>query len=349
MWYHISPAAGLAYVLALTPMVSAFTRTTTNIGTDLFTRTVTDEDGSVKQTVSKSEFTTYIIIMNDEKQYSTFIGIPKTTTDRDGDMSMYLSPALYIKSKEEFQTFSDPTIPTPTSPQESTSTSGPGSTTGNETQGPSTAEAQKKDKNANVGAIAGGVVAGVLVVLTLGILGWFYKRKYDRRRQLEEHKKEEMHMLAMEIDGSYDPQKPHEGPFSESSFYASPRGTGSITDDLASRYTGGSVSLRPPVLRENYSAGAHMTNIGTELTMDSQGRLAMSDGSPLISESILPLRNVKAADNYTDLEWFPLVSGENELIDHAGPSYIQERELSHVAMYIQKTSGQKGISSVGAL
>ncbi|KAJ2778852.1 hypothetical protein GGI15_004051 [Coemansia interrupta] len=203
-----------------------------------------------------------------------------------------------------------------------------------------------KGKSGNVGAIAGGVAAGVVLLIVLGVVGWFYKRKHDRKRHIAEHKREEMQFLAMELDGSYNPNQKSSGdPLSEGSFYASPQGNRSITDDLASRYTGGSLSIKPPVLRETYlGAGSYPLSVGTELTMDSQGRLGMPDGSPFISDSIMPVKNVKASDNYTDLEWFPLVGSEEELEYHAGPSYVEEKELSHVATYMQKTSGQKGMS-----
>ncbi|KAJ1804840.1 hypothetical protein LPJ56_006643, partial [Coemansia sp. RSA 2599] len=208
---------------------------------------------------------------------------------------------------------------------------------------------QQNERKTNIGAIAGGVVGGVLVLVALGVAAWIFKRKHDRKRHIAEHKIEEMQFLAMELDGSYNPQsKVSEDPLSDGSFFANPRRNHSITDDLASKYTGGSMSFKPPVLRDTYSPASYPIVVGTELTMDSQGRLGMPDGSPCISDAILPLKNAKAADNYTDLEWFPLVNSDEELEYHPGPSYIEEKELSHVATYIQKTSGQKGLSPASA-
>ncbi|KAJ2593909.1 hypothetical protein H4R99_005958 [Coemansia sp. RSA 1722] len=294
--------------------------------------------------------------MNDNAKVSTFVGIPKTTTDRNGDESVYLSPAIFAEPTDPFDTFSIPS--TKTSEQESSSTSSPthapsssedpsSSDTSTATNEPAN---QQKSQPANIGAIAGGVAAGVLILIALGVGGWIFKRKHDRKRHIAEHKIEEMQFLAMELDGSYNPnQKQSEDPLSEGSFFAHPGANRSITDDLASRYTGGSLSMKPPVLRDVYSPGAYPIVVGAELTMDSQGRLGMPDGSPCISDSILPLKNAKAADNYTDLEWFPLVNSDEELEYHPGPSYIEEKELSHVATYIQKTSGQKGLSPAGAI
>ncbi|KAJ2882259.1 hypothetical protein FB639_002431, partial [Coemansia asiatica] len=283
--------------------------------------------------------------MNDNAKVSTFVGIPMTTTDKKGGESIYLSPAIYAKPQDEFDTFSIPS--TKTTKSSSSSTPSP-------TQAPSSsADASSTDtptasnkpsneqsgKKANIAVIAGGVAGSVIALVALGVAGWIFKRKHDRKRHIAEHKTEEMQFLAMELDGSYNPnQKVSEDPLSDGSFFANPTANRSITDDLASRYTGGSLSLKPPALRDTYSPAAYPIVVGTELTMDSQGRVGMPDGSPCISDSILPLKNAKAADNYTDLEWFPLVSSEEELEYHPGPSYIEEKELSHVATYIQKTS-----------
>ncbi|KAJ1719802.1 hypothetical protein LPJ53_005496 [Coemansia erecta] len=352
-----SKAGALLWLLGSASVVQAFTRTTTDIGTDLYTRTVTS-DGVAKQTVSSSVYTSYFIFMNDNNSYSTFVGIPKTTTDKNGDPSVYLSRELYVPPEDDVATFSNPstktntnpsataTGPTPT-PTPSASQSGNTDDDSNKQSAASDEDSQHngKGKSSNIGAIAGGVAAGVIILIVLGVVGWFYKRKHDRKRHIAEHKREEMQFLAMELDGSYNPNQKSSGdPLSEGSFYASPLANRSITDDLASRYTGGSLSIKPPVLREAYPSASYPLSVGSELTMDSQGRLGMPDGSPFVIDSIMPVKNVKASDNYTDLEWFPLVGSEEELEYYAGPSYVEEKELSHVATYMQKTSGQKGMS-----
>ncbi|KAJ2739755.1 hypothetical protein GGI20_006058, partial [Coemansia sp. BCRC 34301] len=45
---------------------------------------------------------------------------------------------------------------------------------------------------------------------------------------------------------------------------------------------------------------------GAELAMGCQGRHGLPDGSPLIIDSIKPVRNMKVAGNYAGPEWFPL-------------------------------------------
>ncbi|KAJ1765907.1 hypothetical protein IW140_006337 [Coemansia sp. RSA 1813] len=328
--------------------MQTFTYTSEITGADIVTKTTTGNNGSVAKETSTSSYTSYFIYMNDLKSESTFVGIPVSTTDGDGDPSTYMSLEPYVPSKSKTTpTSSTRTSPTATNPSQSDDAN---------TSEPSASEAETNSTGAgdhssktNIGPIVGGVVGGVVVLILLAIGGWFYKRKHDRKKHLEEHQKEEMQLLAMELDGSYNPKgtdKNGNGGMSDFNLYANPDANASFTDDLASKYTGGSLSRNLPSLREAYSTGAQHINVGTEITMDSHGRMGMPDGSPLIIDSILPLRNVKAADNYTDLEWFPLVTNEKELMQHSGPSYIEEKELSHVATYIQKPGAQKGISPI---
>ncbi|KAJ1800130.1 hypothetical protein LPJ59_001318 [Coemansia sp. RSA 2399] len=329
-------------VVAL-PLSSAFTYTSEITGVETVTASTTNGNGNVEQETSTSTYTSYLIYMNDQKFESTFVGIPIPTTDGDGDPSTYMSLEPYVPLAETsvlIGTTSVSTTPT------DTSSSSPGPSV-SEAETSSTESGDKSSKT-DIGPIVGGVVGGVVVLILLALGGWFYKRKHDRKKHLEEHQKEEMQLLAMELDGSYNPKSANKngGGMSDFNLYANPDANVSFTDDLASKYTGGSLSRNLPSLREAYSVGAHNINAGTEITMDSHGRMGMPDGSPLIIDSILPLRNVKAADNYTDLEWFPLVTNEKELMQHSGPSYIEEKELSHVATYIQKPGAQKGISPV---
>ncbi|KAJ2847560.1 hypothetical protein IWW36_003795 [Coemansia brasiliensis] len=286
--------------------------------------------------------------MNDDLKMSSFIGIPMTTTDKNGDESTYLSPAVI-----DTDTVTRNTYTPPGAHSSNSATSTPDTTEDTESKPTQTdttesdaSETTSSSSKTNIGPIIGGAVGGVVLLIVLGILGWVFKRKIDRKRHLEEHHKEEMQLLAMELDGSYKPGKHSEGgPFSEDSIFTETYVNGSITDDLASRYTGGSMSRHKSMLGA-YSAVAQSSSIGTELTMDSQGRKGMPDGSPDIMTCIMPLRNVKAADNYTDLEWFPLVADDSELMKHSGPSYIEEKELSYVATHIQKPP-QKSQASAG--
>ncbi|KAJ2629340.1 hypothetical protein H4R22_003379 [Coemansia sp. RSA 1290] len=276
--------------------------------------------------------------MNDNLKYSSFVGIPMTTTDKDGDKSTYLSLAVIDTDTVTRNTY------TPPGDHSSTSATSTPDTTEHSDSKPTQTDANDSDESestsssskTNMGPIIGGAIGGVVLLIILGIVGWVVKRKMDRKRHLEEHHKEEMQLLALELDGSYKPGKHLEaGPFSEDSIFTDTHIGGSITDDLASRYTGGSLSRNKSMLGA-YSAVAKSSSVGTELTMDSQGRKGMPDGSPDIMSCIMPLRNVKVSDNYTDLEWFPLVADDSELMKHAGPSYIEEKELSYVATYIQK-------------
>ncbi|KAJ1843346.1 hypothetical protein LPJ70_003424 [Coemansia sp. RSA 2708] len=322
-----------ALLLALASPITAFTRTSTDIGTQTETLTTT-VDGKTKTVTNDSPYTSYIVFMNDNVRVSSFVGIPKTTTDKNGDDSTYLSLEIIDTGTADLQTFR------PSSAHKDSSTASETGSDSSKDTGSSEAAASSGDGKTSIGPIIGGVVGGVVVLVVLGVVGWLFKRKRDRKKHLEEHQKEEMQLLAMELDGSYKPGKRLEGdPFSDDTMFTDTRVDGSITDDLASRYTGGSMSRRQPGLMDAYSATAQSASVGAELTMDSQGRMGMPDGSPQIMTCIMPLRNVKASDNYTDLEWFPLVASDNELMSHSGPSYIEEKELSHVATYIQKTGG----------
>ncbi|KAI9500769.1 hypothetical protein GGI25_006252 [Coemansia spiralis] len=348
----------ILWLAVVLPFANAFTYTSTQTGADVVTYTSTEGNGNVEQLKSTSSYTTYFIFMNDDKIVSTFIGIPVTTTDAKGNPSTYLSREEYYPSGDNNDGNQGAGQPTLSSLLPSTSASATPSQTEKtaSASSPTTSEAETTDtlakhsSKANVGAIAGGIAGGLVVLIILAIVGWFYKRKRDRKRHLEEHKKEEMQLLAMELDGSYNPKSATKGnPMSDFSLYTDPNANTSITDDLASKYTGNSHTHNLPSLRDTYNIGAYPISIGAELNMDSQGRMGMPDGSPFVIDSILPLRNAKVADSYTDLEWFPLVTGEQELMQHSGPSYIEEKELSHVAMYIQKPNGLKGVSSAGVI
>ncbi|KAJ2796392.1 hypothetical protein H4R20_005544 [Coemansia guatemalensis] len=320
-------------LLVLMPLARAFTRTSTDVGT--MTRTIeTTDDGDAETVTTKVEYTSYIIFMNDQTKVSSFAGIPMTTTDEDGDKSTYLSTAVFGKITESMATI----MPSSDSPDDKSDGASDAESDGDASATDSN-EAQTEDRSTSIGPIVGGVVGGVVVLAIIGVLGWIYKRKQDRKTQLVEHQREQMQILAMELDGSYKPDKRGEGgPLSEDSIF---------TEDMVSKYTGGSISRNPPTLLEAYTSSAQPITVGTELTMDSQGHKGMPDGSPLIMNCIMPLRNAKASDNYTDLEWFPLVADEKELMHHSGPSYIEEKELSNVATYIQKPSGQMSLTPVG--
>ncbi|KAJ2609061.1 hypothetical protein H4S08_004205 [Coemansia sp. RSA 1365] len=272
--------------------------------------------------------------MNDDIRVSSFAGIPMTTTDDDGDKSTYLSTAIIGKHTEAMATI----MPSSDSRDDESNAK---SNAESEDDGSASddKEAQTKDRTTSIGPIVGGVVGGVVILAIIGVVGCIYKRKQDRKQHLVEHQREQMQILAMELDGSYKPDKRGEGgPLSEDSIF---------TEDMVSKYTGGSISRNPPTLLEEYTSSAQPITVGTELTMDSQGYKGMPDGSPLIMNCIMPLRNAKASDNYTDLEWFPLVVDEQELMHHSGPSYIQEKELSNIATYIQKPSGQMSLTPTG--
>ncbi|KAJ2077218.1 hypothetical protein H4R24_005260 [Coemansia sp. RSA 988] len=326
---RIGVAQAAVILLVLMPLARAFTRTSTEIGT--MTETIkTTEDGDAETITTKIPYTSYIIFMNDQTKVSSFAGIPITTTDEDGDKSTYFSTAVFGKHTEPMGT-----IMPSSDPQDDASDA----KSGDDASGTDDKEAQKEDRSTSIGPIVGGVVGGVVVLAIIGVLGWIYKRKQDRKTQLVEHRREQMQILAMELDGSYKPDKRGEGaPHSEDSIF---------TEDMVSKYTGGSISRNPPTLLEEYTSSAQPITVGTELTMDSQGHKGMPDGSPLVMNYIMPLRNAKASDNYTDLEWFPLVANEQELMHHSGPSYIEEKELSNVATYIQKPSGQMSLTPVG--
>ncbi|KAJ2520657.1 hypothetical protein H4217_001901 [Coemansia sp. RSA 1939] len=334
------------------PFSSAFSFTSEWTGVETVTASKTNADGDVVQETSLSSYTSYLIYMNDNKLESTFVGIPILTTDRDGNESTFMSLEPYKPNKPTptssgSKSTSPTPTPTPTPTQGETDHPESASTPAESETESSSSDAAEQTSKTNIAPIAGGAAGGAVVLILLAAGGWFYKRKYDRKKHLEEHQKEEMQLLAMELDGSYNPKSADKNgnvDMSDINLYANPDANASFTDDLASKYTGGSLSRNLPSLREAYSIGAQQINVGAEITMDSHGRMGMPDGSPLVIDSILSLRNVKAADNYTDLEWFPLVTNEKELMQHSGPSYIEEKELSHVATFIQKPGAQKGVS-----
>ncbi|KAJ2056539.1 hypothetical protein GGI17_006145 [Coemansia sp. S146] len=331
--------------LAMSPPAAAYTRTKTEVGTN----TATGSNGSAVTTT----YTSYYIYMNDNNRVSTFVGVPKTTTDKNGNPSVYLSPELLLAPTEDVQTFSRPQSPATTTSATRTSSKGDASASQSAPSsksepssvdpGAGTGEAQK---STNVAAIAGGAAAGVAVLFGLGIGGWIYRRKYIRKKEREEHHKEELQLLTMQIDGTYLKKD-----INDSLYFSGSRGRGSFTDDLASMYTGGTLTRNQSSLQydtPSYISAAPM-GVGVELTMDSQGRHRLPDGSPLIIDSIKPVRNMKVSDKYADLEWFPLITNQSILEHHPGPSYVEDREMSHVATSTQKPAGQKGVSPVGIL
>ncbi|KAJ2777182.1 hypothetical protein H4R18_005286 [Coemansia javaensis] len=334
-------------LLALGPPAAAFTNTMTSVGveTDVVTRTV---GGQVETLTSIYGYTSYVIYMNDGGPMSSFAGIPATRT-KDGVTSTFLSRVNFgdLPDNNALGPGPDPP-PTHTSMHTPSKTDDKGTSATADKSTHSTSETESgepsKGRSTSIGPIIGGVVGGVLALVILGAVGWFFKRKLDRKKQLEEHHREEMQMLAMELDGSF---KPGKGPIdsggnggqgSDSSRLVDPRADDSIADDLVSRYTGGTLSRNPPTLLETYSFAAHSIGVGAELTMDSQGRMGMPDGSPAVLDLIMPLRNSKVANYYVDLEWFPLASSDQELMQHQGPSYIEEKALYNVANYIKKGS-----------
>ncbi|KAJ2710488.1 hypothetical protein H4R19_003724 [Coemansia spiralis] len=324
----------LVVALLLAAPVRAYTRTSTRFGTE--THTVTRTSGGTTETVTTaSAFTSYIIFMNDNGPVSTFVGVPVVTTGLNGRPSTYISPVVVATPTAGMETI-QPTEPTK-------------STDGRPTAAPTgTAATASGDGHspASIGPIVGGAAGGVVVLVVLCVGGWILKRKMDRKKQLEEHHREEMQILAMELDGSFRPDKLRSGggggPFSDGSAAGDTHADGSTIDDLGSRYTGGTLSRNLPTLLETYSSAAHPITIGTELTMDSQGRGGMPDGSPAVLDLIMPLRNSKVSEFYPDLEWFPLVISESELMQHQGPSYIEDKALSNVANYIEKPSAHRG-------
>ncbi|KAJ2098668.1 hypothetical protein GGI16_004213 [Coemansia sp. S142-1] len=333
-------------LLAMSPLTLAYTRTKTEVGTN----TATGSNGGAVTTT----YTSYYIYMNDNNKVSTFVGVPKTTTDKNGNPSVYLSPELLLAPTEDVQTFNRPqsptatTGPTKTSSKDDASASQSAPSTKSEPSSvDSDAGAGAGQKSTNVAAIAGGAAAGVAVLFALGIGGWVYRRKYIRKKEREEHHKEELQLLTLQIDGTYLKKDTN-----DSLYFSGSRGRGSFTDDLASMYTGGTLTRNQSSLQHDahsYVSSTPMGVVGVELTMDSQGRHGLPDGSPLIIDSIKPVRNMKVSDKYADLEWFPLVTSQSTLEHHAGPSYVEDREMSHVATSAQKPAGQKGVSPVGIL
>ncbi|KAJ2156553.1 hypothetical protein GGF46_005110 [Coemansia sp. RSA 552] len=324
---RVESARVVAVLLALASLTLGYTRTSTQKGveTNVYTTTI---DGDVETLTSVDQYTSYIVFMNDKEHasVSSFVGFPATRTKKDGEETTYLS-LVFIADDGEDKDKDD----------------------GDDDSDKDASQTDDSDSNSsdsgstNIGPIIGGVVGGVLALVILGVVGWIYKRKHDRKKQLEEHQKEELQLLALGLDGSYKPSKAGPGPLSDNGDFGDTRNNnGSITDDLVSRYTGGSVLRNPPTLMESYSAADHPISIGTELTMDTQGRKAMPDGSPVIIDCLMPLRNAKISDYYADLEWFPFVAANDELMHHPGPSYIEEKELSHVATYLQKSSFAPG-------
>ncbi|KAJ2763540.1 hypothetical protein IWQ57_005544 [Coemansia nantahalensis] len=336
---RVRTAVRLALVLAvlLAAPASAFTRTSTRTGTMTRTETRTS-DGATETVTVTSAFTSYMIYMNDDGPMSSFAGVVATTTDRNGQPSTYISPVVMAVPTAGIQTVR-PTDPTKTAGESHT---GPQTKTAT-----ATSAGDDSNKQISIGPIVGGAVGGVLALAILGAALWALKRKVERKKQLEEHHREEMQLLAMELDGSFRPDKLRRGPFSDSSVAGDTHANGSNADDLASRYTGGTLSRNPPTLLEAYSSSAHPITIGTELTMDSQGRAGMPDGSPAVLDAIMPLRNSKVSEFYADLEWFPLVISESELMRHQGPSYTEDKALHNVASYIEKPSGQRGAALAG--
>ncbi|KAJ2486744.1 hypothetical protein IWW37_005508 [Coemansia sp. RSA 2050] len=285
--------------------------------------------------------------MNDNARVSTFVGVPKTTTDSGGNPSVYLSPELLLAPTQDVQTFSRPTSPAATSrPTGSSSkgdTSAPASATSSNSEPGAGPEATQ---GTNVAAIAGGTAVGVAALFALGIGGWVYRRKYIRKKQREEHHREELQLLAMQIDGTYLKKD-----VSDSTYFAGSRGRGSFTDDLASMYTGGTLTRNHSSLQydAHSSISASPMCVGVELTMDSQGRHGLPDGSPLIIDGIKPVQNMKVSDKYADLEWFPLITSQSILEHHSGPSYAEDKGLIHVATSTQKQAGLRGASPVSIL
>ncbi|KAJ2028027.1 hypothetical protein IWW57_002349 [Coemansia sp. S610] len=286
--------------------------------------------------------------MNDNARVSTFVGVPKTTTDSGGNPSVYLSPELLLAPTQDVQTFSRPTSPaaTPRPTGSSSKEDTSASTSATSSKSDSSDSPAAAQKSTNVAAIAGGTAAGVAALFALGVGGWIYRRKYIRKKERDEHHKEELQLLTMQIDGTYLKKD-----INDSTYFAGSRGRGSFTDDLASMYTGGTLTRNHSSLQydAHSSISASPMCVGVELTMDSQGRHGLPDGSPLIIDSIKPERTMKVSDKYADLEWFPLITSQSILEHHSGPSYVEDKELIHVAASAQKQAGLKGTSPVGIL
>ncbi|KAJ2827957.1 hypothetical protein GGI24_002525 [Coemansia furcata] len=340
-------------VLAMSPLTAAFTRTRTEVGTNTATITTTGANSAVMTTTATTTYTSYYIYMNDDNKVSTFVGVPKTTTDEGGNPSVYLSPELLVAPPQDVQTFSQPQSQSPIATATTTTTGPTSSPSHSATSSKSDtssvepgADTGATQKSTNVAAIAGGAAAGVAILFAFGIGGWIYRRKYIRKKQREEHHKEELQLLTMQIDGTYLKKD-----INDSTYFSGSRGRGSFTDDLASMYTGGTLTRNQSSLQHDahsYISAASM-GVGVELTMDSQGRHGLPDGSPLIIESIKPVRYMKVSDKYADLEWFPLITSQSILEHHPGPSYVDDKVLSHIAAPTQKAAGQKGASPVGIL
>ncbi|KAJ2344539.1 hypothetical protein GGF43_005430, partial [Coemansia sp. RSA 2618] len=154
-----------ALLLVLTSPAAAFTRTSTEIGTETATYTTT-EDGKAETITTNSAYTSYIVFMNDNVKASSFVGIPVTTTDKNGDESTYLSLEIIDTNTEARQTFKPSqnshadTTATDKTPESATdpAASDDESSSDNKSSG---------DGKTSIGPIIGGAVGGVVVLVTL--------------------------------------------------------------------------------------------------------------------------------------------------------------------------------------
>ncbi|KAJ2777183.1 hypothetical protein H4R18_005287 [Coemansia javaensis] len=167
--------------------------------------------------------------------------------------------------------------------------------------GPPAAPSSKLSK----GAIAGIAVAGAVALVLLCILGYLvYYRLKKRRDAQQEHRIYELGLqqLADELGGSYEPKM---------SSAMSAFGSSGVTPmednaDLVSRasmvyrYIRGSTysDVGDQPFSENIPG---ITEVGTELSMDSHRALRHADGAPKIMEYIRPERDGKITDYYWHL------------------------------------------------
>ncbi|KAJ1932930.1 hypothetical protein EC988_009289, partial [Linderina pennispora] len=199
----------MALSAAAMPLVSAHTQVSINEGMDINIKSSIDPDGNLVMSTVTSKYTSYILFINDNKVKSSFIGSPVFTTNHAGSTIVKVVPVKEIP-KDGLPT---PTEATDGSNGDATPTSTPKPTaaptatskpTGSSTPTETPATSSKKVNAALIGGAVGGGVAGLAII---GVLIWFFYRRHKRQRQIEEHQKEEMQLLAMELGGSFNPEK----------------------------------------------------------------------------------------------------------------------------------------------
>ncbi|KAJ1933951.1 hypothetical protein FBU59_005854, partial [Linderina macrospora] len=271
----------MALCAATMTLVSAFTQVSVDEGMVINLKSSIDPDGNVVLETVTSKYTSYILFVNNGNQgVSSYIGSPVFTTDYRGSTIVNAVPVKQIigdgiatptpdatttKAKSKSKTAKPTATPAPTTAPTPTASSTP------------TETEVSTSKKVNAGLIGGAVGGGVAGLAIIGVLIWFFYRRHRRQRQIEEHQKEEMQLLAMELGGSFDPNKrPSRSVHNDNAF----SDAASATEEFASRYTHtvNSMANNHPSLQESFSNNAYHINVGTELMMDSQGRHGLPDG-----------------------------------------------------------------------